>query len=98
MIRVTLVLYSTVDIQLIALILVHLSLLSSYFQILILYCNVIAYLPTLLSQKSKLSLYMCRDLRVHVLDALNGCMIEQRICIRFLVQIYRVLSVTLPIS
>ena len=38
---------------------------------------------------------MCRDLRVHVLRALNGCMIEQRICIHFLVQIYRVLPVTL---
>ena len=47
---------------------------------------------------------MCRDLRVHVLHALNGCMIEQRLCIRFLVQIYcvpymyTVLPVTLPLQ
>ena len=39
---------------------------------------------------------MCRDLRVNVLRALNGCIMEQRI--RLLIQTYRVLPDTLPLK
>ena len=47
---------------------------------------------------NKACFIMCRDLRVHVLRALNGCQIEQRIFICFLVQIYRILPVTLQLQ